>query len=305
MTRKLFFTLALASSLFASAAYSANENARAAQQRLKDEGFYRGEITGQYDSDTAAALTRYQIRHGLGITGKLDAATAKALGVTAPAPNEKGNAPDATTWRQLRQDDAQFLERLNAGEIPAPSVTPVPPRPRPNATSIPTQTTKNAQIEPHGPPPPPPEAPPAAPPIPRPVAQTKSPGAPFGRERIRDYLAAFILAGLDPRVGAELEFFGDRVDYFGERNVPRQKIRADLLRYDRRWPERHFTLAGELEIQPLTTNRVRVTFPLRYELRSPSEHAAGLVRKTLTLQRTPADDWEIVAVDEEKAARRR
>ena len=170
MTRKLFFTLALASCLLASAAFSANENARAVQQRLKDEGYYRGEITSQYDSDTAAALTRYQIRHGLAITGKLDAATAKALGVAAAAPNEKGNAPDATTWRQLRQDDAQFLERLNAGEIPAPSVTPAPPRPRPAATSIPTQTTKNAPIEPHDPPPPPPEPPPTAPLSPRPVA---------------------------------------------------------------------------------------------------------------------------------------
>ncbi|MGI8431446.1 MAG: peptidoglycan-binding domain-containing protein, partial [Chthoniobacterales bacterium] len=189
MTKKLFFTPALATCLLASAAFSANENARAVQKRLTDEGFYRGEITGQYDSDTAAALTRYQIRHGLAITGKLDAATAKALGVAAAAPNEKGNAPDATTWRQLRQSDAQFLERLNAGQISAPSVAPASPRPRPAATSIPTQTTKDATIEPHGPPPAPPEPPPAAPPIPRPVAQAQSPGPPFGRERIRDYLA--------------------------------------------------------------------------------------------------------------------
>ena len=38
----------------------------------------------------------------------------------------------------------------------------------------------------------------------------------------------------------ELEFFADRVNYFGETNVSRPKIRADLLRYDRQWPQYGF-----------------------------------------------------------------
>ena len=294
MKWKQLIIFALGLNLIASSPLHAAEDARALQRRLQDEGFYLGEPTGEYDSATAAALTRYQIRHGLAITGKLDAATGKALGLPA-VPNEKQSAP----WRQLRQVDTRFLERLNAGKIPPPHLTPTA---RPAMTSIPTQTTKNATIEPHGPPPPPPEAPPPAPPTPRPAPPTPNPGPSFGTERIRDYIAAFVLAGLDPQVGAELEFFAERVDYFGEQSVPRPKIRADLLRYDHRWPERHFTLAGDLEVQPLTTDRVRVTFPLRYELRSPREHAVGLMHKTLTLQRTAADDWEIVAVSEEKGA---
>ncbi len=297
MNLKQLFTIALALNLIASLPLHAAADARAVQRRLQSEGFYVGELTGKYDSGTAAALTRYQIRHGLAITGKLDAATAQALGLPAAAPNEKQAAPDAATWRQLRQDDARFLERLNAGKIPPPRAT---PSARPAMTSIPTQTTKNATIEPHGPPPPPPDSPPVAPPAPRPVAPAPPAGAPFGAERIRDYIAAFVLAGLDPHVGAELEFFAARVDYFGEKNVSRKKIRADLRRYDHRWPEREFRLAGELEIQPLTANRVRVTFPLRYEVRSPTEHASGRVRKTLTLQRTAGDDWEITAVGEQK-----
>src|SRR5580704_13315208 len=51
------------------------------QQALKDEGFYYGEITGNKDADTGAAIRRYQIRNGLQITGDLNDETLKALGV--------------------------------------------------------------------------------------------------------------------------------------------------------------------------------------------------------------------------------
>jgi len=51
------------------------------QQALKDQGFYYGEVTGNKDADTAAAIRRYQIRNGLQITGDLNDETLKSLGV--------------------------------------------------------------------------------------------------------------------------------------------------------------------------------------------------------------------------------
>ena len=42
------------------------------QQVLKDQGFYYGEITGEKDADTTAAIRRYQIRNGLQINGDLN-----------------------------------------------------------------------------------------------------------------------------------------------------------------------------------------------------------------------------------------
>jgi len=51
------------------------------QQALKDEGFYYGEVTGNKDADTGAAIRRYQIRNGLQITGELNDETLKSLGV--------------------------------------------------------------------------------------------------------------------------------------------------------------------------------------------------------------------------------
>ena len=130
-----------------------------------------------------------------------------------------------------------------------------------------------------------------------------SPSAPAianaDRDRLHDYVAAFVLAGLDPQVGAETEFFADRVDYFGARGVTREKIRRDLQRYNDRWPQRGFSLAGELEISPMN-DKLKVTFPLRYELQNGPKRSAGKVLKTLVLEKTGADDLQIVAVNERK-----
>ena len=73
-----------------------------AQQALKDQGFYYGDVTGNKDPDTTAAIRRYQIRNGLQITGDLNDETIKSLGVSAsggsavvkatPAPGANGPA---------------------------------------------------------------------------------------------------------------------------------------------------------------------------------------------------------------------
>jgi peptidoglycan hydrolase-like protein with peptidoglycan-binding domain len=63
----------------ASSAGWADDNVREVQMKLREGGFYAGEIDGAYSSELAAALTRYQIRNGLPITAQLDADTSKAL----------------------------------------------------------------------------------------------------------------------------------------------------------------------------------------------------------------------------------
>ena len=49
------------------------------QRALKEQGFYYGEITGQKDADTTAAIRRYQIRNGLEITGDLNDETLRSI----------------------------------------------------------------------------------------------------------------------------------------------------------------------------------------------------------------------------------
>src|ERR1700759_4733372 len=65
------------------------------QQILKDQGFYYGAINGQKDTDTSAAIRRYQIRNGLQITGDLNDETLKSLH-SAPAPQVAGGSPGST-----------------------------------------------------------------------------------------------------------------------------------------------------------------------------------------------------------------
>jgi peptidoglycan hydrolase-like protein with peptidoglycan-binding domain len=63
------------------AAARADQVVQNVQQALKDQGFYYGEVTGEKDADTTAAIRRYQIRNGLQISGDLNDETLKSLGV--------------------------------------------------------------------------------------------------------------------------------------------------------------------------------------------------------------------------------
>src|ERR1700757_2580545 len=56
------------------------------QRALKEQGFYYGEITGQKDADTVAAIRRYQIRNGLEINGELNEETLRSIKSTANNP---------------------------------------------------------------------------------------------------------------------------------------------------------------------------------------------------------------------------
>lgn len=284
-----FILLALVAVLtFAIETAYADTNVRAAQQRLKDAGFYFGEANGTFDSNTSAAVSRYQIRNGLAITGQLDAETAKSLGVAAAPASASAQPQDSGSWQQLRKSDQRFLERLETtkpgrkpGQVARATATPRANRDAP-ATSAPSA----AQA---------------------PLTPANEGGAATGqesvfvlsRERLRDYVGAFVLAGLDPRIGAELEFFGDRVAYYDQGTLSRDKIRADLVAYANRWPERRFWIDGNVDVQPQADSRLRVTFPLRYEVRNGGKRSSGKVQKTLVLE-VLGEDLQIVGVSERK-----
>jgi peptidoglycan hydrolase-like protein with peptidoglycan-binding domain len=266
---------------------------------LRDDGFYSGEIDGAYSSDLSAALSRYQIRNGLPITGQLDLDTSKALGSTAAVrPNTAGAEQNSETWRRLRKAERRTSSGARRSEIPATEA---------REASSPTDDETPA-TEPETQPQSAPKAPISAETT---EAETsafakatadRSPPATnsadeFSTERLRDYVAAFVLAGLDRNVGAETEFFADRVRYYDEGIMDRDKIREDLKRYDERWPERHFWVAGAINVEPQSDQRVRVTFPLGFKLRNANKQSSGKVDKTLVLERS-GDDLQIVAVNE-------
>jgi peptidoglycan hydrolase-like protein with peptidoglycan-binding domain len=115
MNRKLLVT-ALVFLAGWSAAW-ADPAIESAQQKLKDSGFYYGEINGKKDADTTAAVRRYQIRHGLQITGELNTETLQSLGLAAKPAATPATRPAQTPG----PTPPGFLE-----ETPAPTTTPAP-----------------------------------------------------------------------------------------------------------------------------------------------------------------------------------
>ncbi len=62
---------------------SADQTVQSVQQGLKDQGFYYGNVTGEKNAETTAAVRRYQIRNGLQVTGEMDPQTLHSLNVNS------------------------------------------------------------------------------------------------------------------------------------------------------------------------------------------------------------------------------
>jgi peptidoglycan hydrolase-like protein with peptidoglycan-binding domain len=314
----------------------ADDNVREVQEKLRDGGFYSGEVDGAYSSQLAAALTRYQVRKGLPVTGQLDVETSDALGAK-PAVTKNTAAPDQSseTWRRLRRREPQTTSTgARARSSPrtdrsvpevgpaenGPVATSVTSEPAVQSAGSPVQSMPAAKMRTSAEITEPASAPPAtarisseaakpAPatgrtstdatePAPAPPATTSADE--FSTERLRDYVGAFVLAGLDPHVGSEADFFADRVKYYDQGVIDREQIRNDLQDYAAHWPERRFWFVGNIKIEPQHRKRVRVTFPLRYELRNGATSSSGTINKTLVLE-SAGDDLQIVEVNETKA----
>src|SRR5438067_9249661 len=98
------------------------------QQALKDQGFYYGEITGEKDADTTAAIRRYQIRNGLQISGDLNQETLKSLGVDSSgahtmakaSPTPAPAAPETSDLRSERRESNAPTNPLTGQPFPEP-----------------------------------------------------------------------------------------------------------------------------------------------------------------------------------------
>lgn len=98
------------------------------QQALKDQGFYYGEVTGEKDADTTAAIRRYQIRNGLQISGDVNDETLKSLGVDSSgaraivkaSPTPAPAAPETSDLRAEPRQSSAPTNPLTGQPFPEP-----------------------------------------------------------------------------------------------------------------------------------------------------------------------------------------
>lgn len=257
----------------------ADSGVAAAQRELKEQGLYRGASDGNWNNQTSASIARYQIREGLEINGELDRATQKALGLTESPRRVENRAGES--WKILREQDAAMLDRIEET------------RPSGAAVQTVTQTQTDRRVETRL--------------VERSTAESVGPvgDQSSGRqtameEWLSDYIGAYVIAGLAPNVDAELQFFADKVDYFGTAKN-REAIRKDLESYNARYPERRFWLAGKPRIVGGSNEigELQVEFPLRYEVRGAEGRKSGEVIKSVSLERD-GRTYAIVSVNERK-----
>jgi peptidoglycan hydrolase-like protein with peptidoglycan-binding domain len=230
---------------------NADPKIAAVQQALKSQVLYLGEVTGEIDNATAAAITRFQARRGLEVTGELNAETLQALGLDAappvpPTTSERSSARPEP-WRALREQDKEFLKQLNSGE--------------------PTHADGSAS-------------------------------EPDLLEQIRDFIAGFVVVGIDENVEAELQFYAPQANYYDSGEVTKDFIRRDIRRYNQKWPIRRYWLVGDIRVlNDPQADPLEVQYRIRYAVKNQQQERTGTAIKTVKLQRTPAG-FEITSVRE-------
>ncbi|SHK50559.1 spore cortex-lytic enzyme [Desulforamulus aeronauticus] len=93
---------------------SSGSKVRAVQQKLKDWGYYKGDVDGYYSGNTAAAVRKFQARHGIAVDGVVGTSTRIALGLeTIP---KKVTYTTSSNGFVSNQDSVNLLARVIMGE---------------------------------------------------------------------------------------------------------------------------------------------------------------------------------------------
>jgi peptidoglycan hydrolase-like protein with peptidoglycan-binding domain len=126
--RKFLIVFLFAASL---AVARADQKISEAQQSLKDQGYFYGDVNGEKNTETSDAVRRYQIRNGLSVTGELDDQTLAAIRKTGAAEESGAVAPApsvASTSKPVSPDANVQNQAPAAVEPEQPSAAPPAPR---------------------------------------------------------------------------------------------------------------------------------------------------------------------------------
>jgi Putative peptidoglycan binding domain len=89
------------------------------QSALAHGGYYKGEPNGKWDSDTVAAMQKFQSANGLDSTGKLDAPTLQKLGLGSDIAGV--SAPKPVVPKCCSTSPSATIPPTDKGSTPPPS----------------------------------------------------------------------------------------------------------------------------------------------------------------------------------------
>ena len=111
--------------LFAMGSARADQKVQSVQQALKDQGFYYGNVTGEKNAETTAAVRRYQIRSGLKVTGEMDPDTLHSLNVNSnSAASSQSSSKPAVAQQNTNTVQPVETPRLDQNSVQQPPSAP-------------------------------------------------------------------------------------------------------------------------------------------------------------------------------------
>src|SRR5213596_3236731 len=114
----------------------ADQTVQSVQQTLKDQGFYYGNVTGGKNSETAAAIRRYQIRNGLQVTGEINPETLQSLNVS-PKPNPASSSQSVSKPAMAQSSPAPLDQSAPVAQNSSPQSAQSPSEPNRQRGSTP------------------------------------------------------------------------------------------------------------------------------------------------------------------------
>jgi His-Xaa-Ser repeat protein HxsA len=114
----------------------ADQTVQSVQQTLKDQGFYYGNVTGDKNSETAAAIRRYQIRNGLQVSGEINPETLQSLNVS-PKSNPASSPQSASKLAMAQSSPAPLDQSASVAENSSPQSAQSPSEPNRQRGSTP------------------------------------------------------------------------------------------------------------------------------------------------------------------------
>jgi peptidoglycan hydrolase-like protein with peptidoglycan-binding domain len=258
----------------------ADEITRQVQEELRKRHLYFGDVDGRFTPEVAAALRRYQERKGFPPSGTTDETTLRSLALLPPPPADRtaSQMPDVPV---LRSDEGvAATQRKNVVTAGVASIGKDADTPPPIVGS---QAAAAPSV-------------PASSPSPS-VAQRPDAAA------IRAFIERYLQAGQSNDPPAELRFYGDHVNYFDDGLVDQQFIEQDVRRYDRRWPDRQFALAGPVAIADAPDGdpaKIEVRFRYRFEVKGSRYSATGQADTDYVLAGSRPEDLRIVSLKEQR-----